>query len=331
VPQLTRRAFLRSSATAAGAVAISQSLQLPAFAAQPACRWGAFVEPANPLDPKDPLASTRAFESEIGRRLGMTRHYLRWNYQPIPSLSMQQSASGHRVPFMDWRPQKTPETGGAYIRWADIANGLHDSEIDSVAAALASWGNPAYFTFNHEPENDAVNCGTAAEYKAAYARIKQRFVAAGATKLKYVCTLVQGTFKGLNGGPDAWFANGAQYVGADGYNRGKCSGGWKSFETLFGEAHDFAISRSRKMVAEEWGCAPPNACGGTAAQTKADWFNDAAATIKSWPEIKAVIYTDIVATYRSNVVDFTIDSSGTDPAAAAAYIAVGHDPYFNAA
>src|SRR5438477_7504290 len=124
VRQISRRSFLRRSAVGAGAVALSQGLHLPvADAAQAACRWGAFVEPANPVDPLDPLATTKAFETEIGRRLGMTRHYLRWNYgepgataQPtIPSTAMKQSANGHRVPFMDWRPQKTKETGNGFI------------------------------------------------------------------------------------------------------------------------------------------------------------------------------------------------------------------------
>jgi hypothetical protein len=325
--KIDRRTFLRWSA-GTGAVGLSQQLHLPvASAAQPACRWGAFVVPGT--DPLDPLATTRDFEAGIGRRLGMTRHYLRWDSRPIPSLAMQQSANGHRVPFVDWRPQFTPEGGAGFISWGDIANGVYDRRINSVGAALASWNKSAYFTFNHEPENDAVHCGTAPEYQAAYARIKQLFTARGVTKLKYVCTLVQGTFKGLNGGPDAWFSRGAEYVGADGYNRSKCSGGWKSFETLFTQAHSYAVGIGKKMAVEEWGCVEPDACGGTAPETKADWFNHAAATIKSWPEIKAVIYTNVVATYRSNVVDFTIDTSGTDDASKAAYIAVGHDPYFN--
>jgi hypothetical protein len=326
-PVITRRQFFGYSASAAGALVASQAIHLPdATAGQAACRWGAFVVPGP--DPLDPLATTRNFETEIGRRLGMTRHYLRWDFRPIPSLAMQESANGHRVPFVDWRPQKQAPDNG-FILWGDIAKGLHDAEIDKVGAALASWNKTAYFTFNHEPENDAIHCGTASEYKAAYTHIKQRFTAAGVTKLKYVCTLVQGTFKGKNGGPDTWFPNGAQYVGADGYNRSKCSGGWKTFETLFKEAHDYAFLRGRNMVIEEWGCAPPDACGGTAPETKADWFNHSAVKIKAWPEIKAVIYTNVVATYRSNVVDFTVDSSGTDAASKAAYIAAGHDPYFN--
>ncbi|MFL5766623.1 MAG: hypothetical protein ACJ758_02115 [Actinomycetota bacterium] len=274
----------------------------------------------------DPLATTKAFETVIGRRLGMTRHYLRWDYRPIPSDAMTQSATGHRVPFMDWRPQK--QADDSFITWGDIANGLHDAEIDAVGTSLASWNKTAYFTFNHEPENDAVHCGTASDYKAAYARIKQRFAAAGATKLKYVCTLVQGTFKGLNGGPDVWFPNGAQYVGADGYNRSKCSGGWKTFETLFTEAHTYAVSRGRNMVIEEFGCVEnADPCGDvTTTETKAKWFTQAAATIKGWPEIKAVIYTNVLASYRTyqDTIDFRIKSS---TAAKNAYIAVGQDPY----
>ncbi|MFL5766390.1 MAG: hypothetical protein ACJ758_00920, partial [Actinomycetota bacterium] len=277
-----------------------------------------------------------SFESLIGRKLGMTRHYIRWDFSPIPSDAMVWSATGRRVPFMDWRPQRMDDS---YVRWADIAAGMQDTYIASVAEAFKTrlGGKKVFLTFNHEPENDAANNGPAVtaadelerarEYKAAYTRAKKIFKAHNVAGVRWVCTLVQGTYKGANGGADAWFPNAAAYVGADGYNRAACSGGWKSFASLFTEAHDYAVLKGKDMVVEEFGCAPPNACGGTAPQTKAQWFTDAGNQIEAWPEIKAVIYTHVDALFRGNDVDFRVNEPGNGELDA--YKAVGARAHFN--
>ena len=336
--RLSRRSFLRYTAAAAGAAAAPSVLPTRAFAAtgNAPCLWGAFPDPGPNPTTADVENAILAFESLIGRKLGMTRHYIRWDFAPIPSDAMVWSANGRRVPFMDWRPQRM---NGTYVSWADIAAGTQDIYIASVAESFKTrlGGKKVFLTFNHEPENDAGNNGPAStaaeelaragEYKAAYARVKKIFKAHSVLGVKWVCTLVQGTFKGANGGANAWFPNAAAFVGADGYNRGKCSGGWKSFTSLFSEAHDYAVLKGKNMVVEEFGCAPPNACGGTAPQTKAEWFTDAGNQIEAWPEIKAVIYTHVNALFRGNEVDFSVDQPGT--AELNAYKAVGARAHFN--
>ena len=343
--RVTRRDFLKYSAAAgAGAVALPQLLGAEAAnasIANAACIWGAFPDPGNNPTTADVENAIKNFETLIGRKLGMTRHYIRWDYAPIPSDPMVWSANGGRVPFMDWRPQKMEVNGnpGVYVKWADIAAGNQDNYIASVANAFKNklGGKKVFLTFNHEPENDAANNGPAStaaeelararEYKAAYTHIKKIFIAQGVKNVKWVCTLVQGTYKGANQGANAWFPKAAAYVGADGYNRGKCSGGWKSFNALFKDAHDYAVSIGKNMVIEEWGCAPPDACGGTAPQTKAQWFTDAGDQIEAWPEIKAVIYTHVNALFRGNDVDFRVNMPGS--AELNAYKNVGARAHFN--
>ncbi|MDP9233058.1 MAG: twin-arginine translocation signal domain-containing protein [Actinomycetota bacterium] len=337
---VSRRDFLKYTAAGAGALALPQLVGSGVAEASPAnapCIWGAFPDPGvtSPTDAQVETAITD-FESLIGRKLGMTRHYIRWDYPTIPSNVMVWSANGGRVPFMDWRPQKMNDD---YVKWADIAAGTRDTYIASVAEAFKTrlGGKKVFLTFNHEPENDAANngpTGTAAEelarareYKAAYTHVKKIFVAHNVKNVKWVCTLVQGTYKGANGGADAWFPNAAAYVGADGYNRGACSGGWKSFSSLFRDAHDFARLKDKNMVVEEWGCAPPNACGGTAPQTKAQWFTDAGDQIEAWPEVKAVIYTHVNALFRGKQVDFRVNKPTTTELSA--YKTVGKRAHFN--
>jgi len=338
--RVSRRDFLKYSAAAgAGAIAVPQLLGAEAANASPAnaaCIWGAFPDPGSNPTTTDVENAIKAFETLIGRKLGMTRHYIRWDFAPIPSDPMVWSATGGRVPFMDWRPQKMND---AFVKWADIAAGTQDNYIMSVANAFKNklGGKKVFLTFNHEPENDAANNGPAStpaeelaratEYKKAYARVKKIFTGQGVQGIRWVCTLVQGTYKGANQGPGAWFPNGATYVGADGYNRGACSGGWKSFNALFKDAHDFAVSKGKNMVVEEWGCAPPNACGGSAPQTKAQWFTDAGDQIEAWPEIKAVIYTHVNALFRGKDVDFRVNQPGNPELSA--YKAVGGRAHFN--
>jgi hypothetical protein len=336
--RVSRRDFLKYTAAGAGAAALPSLLPARALAAtnNAACLWGAFPDPGANATTADVENAILSFETLIGRKLGMTRHYIRWDFAPIPSDAMVWAANGRRVPFMDWRPQKMD---GTYVKWADIAAGSQDTYIASVAESFKTRlaGKKVFLTFNHEPENDAANNGSVAtaadelarakEYKAAYAHVKKIFAAHSVAGVRWVCTLVQGTYKGANGGADAWFPRAATYVGADGYNRGACSGGWKSFASLFKEAHDYAVLKGKSMVVEEFGCAPPNACGGTAPQTKAQWFTDAGNQIEAWPEIKAVIYTHVDALFRGKDVDFRVNVPGTPELDA--YKAVGARAHFN--
>jgi hypothetical protein len=87
------------------------------------------------------------------------------------------------------------------------------------------------------------------------------------------------------------------------------------------------VLKGKNMVIEEWGCAPPNACGGTAPETKAQWFTNAGDQIEAWPEIKAVIYTHVNALFRGNDVDFRVNQPGN--AELNAYKAVGARAHFN--
>jgi hypothetical protein len=238
------------------------------------------------------------------------------------------------MPVIAWRPQRMDNV---WIRWDDIVAGVHDAEIDQVGLKIANWDRPAYFVFHHEPENAYRNNyegvpgdwkASGAQFQAAFAHIKQRFLGVGVTKLKWLATLQRNTYDGAIGGADAWFPlASADYVGVDGYNRGSCSSDhtWKSFATIFGSARLFTKTHQKKMVVQEWGCVPPDACGGNNSETKADWLMAAARTIKSWPQVKLVMYTNSLAEFQGLPVDFRVNS---DSDSLAAYQAIGADPYF---
>jgi hypothetical protein len=334
--ELTRRDFLKATAASAGAIALTQLANPFVAEATAACLWGAYPDPfpgceTDGCGPEDYMPAVYAFESLIGRTIGMTRHYPRWDY-PIPNPVIKESRRTGHVPLISWRPQLLAPSN-TWLNWIDIANGVHDQRIDEVATALKNWNRSAYFVFHHEPENAFRHghCGTQSEFALAYDHIRSRFDLIGATRLKWVCTLQRVTYDGANGGANAWFPDAADMVGVDGYNRGSCSGDktWKPFESLFTTAHNFAVARGSNMVLEEWGCVEndPSDCGVSGVtDTKANWLLAAGNVIKAWPQVKAVIYTHSLADFKGLPVDFRVNSS---PEALAAYKQVGAMPRFN--
>jgi hypothetical protein len=333
---LTRRQFLRSATVAAGAVAFSPLVRPPlADAALPKCIWGAFPDPAPECEsdadgcgPEDLMPAVRDFEAMVGRAIRMTRHYPRWDY-PIPNPVIKESRRTGHIPLIAWKPQLLDHS---WLSWADIAMGVHDARIDEVASGLAEWNRAAHFVFHHEPENAFHNGhgGTRDEFKRAYDHVRARFDLAGAWKIKHVSTLQRVTYDGKNGGPAAWFPDTAELLGVDGYNRALCGGDklWHTFEDLFDSAHDFAASIGRDMVVQECGSVEnDDVCGVPGVtDTKANWILEMGGTIKSWPQVKAVIYTHSLADFRGRPVDFRVNTS---PETLSAYTHVGALAYFN--
>ncbi|MDP9296606.1 MAG: twin-arginine translocation signal domain-containing protein [Actinomycetota bacterium] len=334
--RLSRRELLKYAAVGAGTVAMSQFVNPFPAQAGARCLWGAYPDPfpGCETDPdgcgtEDYMPKVREFEALIGRTIGMTRHYPRWDY-PVPNSVIRESRRTGHIPLISWRPELL---SGQWLNWIDIANGVQDTRVDEVATKLANWNRSAYFVFHHEPENAFRHghCGTQSEFALAYDHIRTRFELAGVTKLTFVCTLQRVTYDGSNGGAAKWFPDGAEIVGVDGYNRGFCSGDktWKPFEPLFTTAHDFAVARGMNMMIEEWGCVENDLsdCGVSGVNdTKANWIRAAGDVIRSWPEVKAVIYTHSLAEFKTLPVDFRVNTSSE---ALAAYQEVGALPLFN--
>jgi hypothetical protein len=129
----------------------------------------------------------------------------------------------------------------------------------------------------------------------------------------WVWTLTAGTFAGGNGGPGVWEPSRYDVVGVDGYNR---ADDWETPEQVFRSAHDCATSVGKPLLVGEIGC---DELPGDP-QAKADWIGQAAAMIKSWGDMKAVMWTN-----TGNGGDFWLDSS---PEALVAFATAGHAPYF---
>ncbi|MDP9242408.1 MAG: hypothetical protein M3O84_04450 [Actinomycetota bacterium] len=284
------------------------------------CLWGAYVDPGK----DSALSAIHGFETLIGRRLDLTRHYIRWDRNLVNDPIIQSAKEG-RIPLIAWHTQRLD---GSWVKWADIAAGKHDGELQAQAELLRNWGGEAYFVFNHEPENDPA--GTPQDFVAAFDHVRRVFEDTGARRLQWVATLMRGTYQGTRGGPAAWVPRSCDLLGADGYNRGACnpSIAWESFHSIFSAARAVARSEGKGLVIEEWGCVEADACGGSAhGQSKAHWLREAGITIQSWPEVRAVIYSQVNAAYAGVDVDFRVNTS---PSALATFRQMGLEPTFDA-
>jgi hypothetical protein len=280
------------------------------------CVWGAYVNPEG----KPSRTAIEQFETQIGRKLGMTRHYTHWD-MPLPGGTIEWSAQGGRLPLVAWASDKL---NGQYVPWADIARGQEDAWIAKQGASLKAAGYPMYFCFHHEPEDEPL-AGNASEFRGAFERIVSIFDSVGVTNLKYAVTLMVSTYDGGHGGADAWMPPTYDFVGADGYNRHprEPHTQWKSFKEIFSSSHKYAVSHGKGLFVEETGTLED---GDANPMAKAGWLKDMGTTVLNWPEVVGVEYSHTLANYRGTPMPYWVDSS---KAALSAYREVGSDPCFN--
>jgi hypothetical protein len=340
---MERRDFLKVIATGGAGLALSTGFKFPGSKSQTLasttmegtaaatsldatsapCRFGAFV---NPFGAKSTDAIP-AFEALIGRPLAITRHYLNWNV-PLTSSTIRWSAGSGHVPYVAWH---ATEKGNVPVPWATIASGQHDAHIRTQAQAVRNAGFPLYLTFHHEPEDDKA-IGTAAEFVAAYDRVRGIFDAEGVTNATWIVTLMATTYGGGHGGYQAWLPADFDLLGVDGYNRHPCVTAplkhpWKPFADVFRRAHEAAVSNGIGLFVGETGCVERYDCGNTTGDpaAKAAWLTAAGATIRSWPEVEAILYSHTTCRHNGYTMEYRVDSSA---ASLAAYSAMGSDPHF---
>ncbi|MFL5767780.1 MAG: hypothetical protein ACJ758_08060 [Actinomycetota bacterium] len=342
---MDRRVFLKTMAAGGAGLALSgfrfpasedgrrrttrlqQESLLPASAATSApCLFGAYVNPFG----GDQTAAVAAFETLIGRPLAITRHYLTWNISLTTSNIKKSAAAGH-IPYLAWH---ATTKGNTAVPWSSIASGSQDAWIVTQANALRAAGFPVYLAFHHEPEDDLAN-GTPADFAAAYDHVRAVFDAEGVTNATWIVTLMATTYGGGHKGYAAWMPSGVDLLGVDGYNRHPCISSpqkhpWNSFETIFTDAHDVAVSTGIPLFVGENGCVEQYDCGNTLGDpnAKAQWLADECATLRSWPEVKGVLYSHTTCRHNGYMMEYRVDSSAPS---LAAYSAFGQDPNFLAA
>ena len=259
-------------------------------------------------------------ESLVNRRFDLDRWYYFWD-EPFPSSREKEAVAAGRIPVVGWAATLRGSSGrdGAPIKWGAIAAGNHDAMIRARADELKAFGHKTMMIFHHEPEDDLNVNGTPAEYRAAFRRIVSVMRARGATNVVFVWNMMAYTFNPYGPVPEDYYPGDdvVDWVAADGYNWSGSAynpGPWREFRDIFWNFHVWAQRKGKPAMIAETGVLEDPADP----QRKSKWFANAAATIKSWSEMKAIIYFQGQGWY--------FDSS---QAATSGYRAMGQDSWFN--
>lgn len=294
----------------------------PVYLPDEGALFGAHV-PVDAHTGPDRQSAVTTFEQMSGRKMALERVFYRWD-AAWPSADDEWSRDQGRTLVISWNAGRSD---GTFTKWADIAAGLHDTEIDARAAAAQAFGAPFVFVFNHEPNNGnsatGQSAGTAPEFQDAFRYIHDRFLAQGVTNVSFGLVLMAWTFR--LGDADVWYPGDAyvDILGADGYNWYGCNGfsgsPWATVQTVFTDFHDFGVAHNKAMIVAEWASGEDS----QDPDRKAQWIRDGAAVWKSWPEIKGIAWFNTATNPGCpRYVDTTAQSQ-------AAWVEIGADAYFN--
>jgi hypothetical protein len=225
----------------------------------------------------------KVHEQAVGGRFAIVRYYSEW---ALPGRRVDQLVGEDRLVLSSHKPP-APADGG----WAAVADGRQDQMIRALARKYRSYDREIIFIFHHEPHDDASDLkggayGTSAEFKAAWQRIHDLFVAEGAAVsaggkvyFGYSATMPWILKGNPAGSADPLYPGDANVdiLAHDRYNWASCRGdGWEEFSDNWAPVVAMAARRGKYLIPGEFG-APP--AGGQ----RNDWFRKAAQWMKTDP------------------------------------------------
>jgi hypothetical protein len=232
----------------------------------------------------DDVDGLRASEAALGTRFALVRMYQQWQ---VPSRRIATMINEGRLVLVSHKP---PTVGG----WAAVASGVEDGMIRSLATAYRNFGREVLFSFHHEPHDDASDVkggssGTAADYRAAWRRIRAIFDAEGASRAaggnvffaysavgSWALTAAPG---GPPGSGDPLYPGDdlVDVFAHDRYNWASCRGDdWEEFAPEWAPLVKLAAAHRKPLIAAEFGSPP-------AAGARNDWFRHAADWLRTDP------------------------------------------------
>lgn len=169
---------------------------------------------------------------------------------PFPDKDVRGLVAKHVLPHLTWEP---------WVKLADINAGKYDDYIHAWAANAKAVDAPILIRFGHEMNGNWYPWAighegvTAEDFKAAYRRVHDLFVADGAAKVQWIWCFNNDSTPASND-PAAAYPGDAyvDWVGIDAYNWGTNgpSGRWSSFHDVFATAYAKAqVIAPRKPIA----------------------------------------------------------------------------------
>lgn len=295
VPPTPRRDVLRLGALAAASVtlaACSRSVA-PQAPTAPRKQWGAFIPYVIPSAAPDRTPIQR-LEALAGARPDYLHRFAAFGDSP-PIAELDVISYVDAVPLLTLEPW-TPGAGAVQPMFAlsRIASGVFDGDLRKWASALQSWGKPLLLRFAQEmngtwyPWSIGVNGNTAADYRAAWIRVRTVFADAGAQNVKFVWApnvITAGTTDFADAFPGA---DHVDHLGLDGYNWGDVEGHrWQPADELFRAS----IARLRSLDAQHSILITEVASAdGPDPQMKAQWIRDFVRIVESEEGVDAFLW-----------------------------------------
>ncbi len=278
-------------------------------------------------NPTTPLVE---IEDQVGRQFDIAHSYRDMsgtgrNGGFPDAYDRQQTADG-RILLINWESRNF--SGGATYTWQQVASGQFDAVIDAAGQRLAAWGEPVFIAFDHEPEDEPAK-GSDAQYVAAYRRVHDRVVAAGATNVVWVWNMMG--YSGYYSRYDELYPGDdyVDWVAYDPYNFYACRNNptWKTTEAAVGGFYqwldDNGIGAGKPRMLAEYGTTFDPAD----ATRKQEWFEALPRVVEDHPLVKAVVYFNSAGiTTTSPTCNMRMDDSASS---IAGFSTAGADPYFN--
>ena len=315
---MDRRDFMKRAAVTSAGVALATVSETtlfsrPAFADQGGAAGATFGASVQPLGSQSTTDALLHLEDLANRPLATVHNRMPWQTSLVNKYSEFIAGRG-QVPILSWFTR-----GSTDVRWSAIASGAQDARIRLEAQRLKSAGWPAYFCFHKEPENEPW-LGNSTEWRAAHERVWQIFQDVGVTNATFVACMMAPTFKGSFGGIRSWLPDHYDVIGVDGYNR-NLKGNWRTFERILTPAHEVATALQMPLFVIEHGCVEG------APDQKRQWFADADAVVRSWPEVVGISYNHESGNAGiDHGMNYRVDTSAS---ATAGFRAMGATQFFN--
>jgi hypothetical protein len=226
----------------------------------------------------------RLSEERLGTRFALVRMYQQWQ---LPNRRVAAMINDGRLVLVSHKP---PVGGG----WAAVASGAEDGMIRSLASTYKAFGREVLFSFHHEPHDDAIDVkggtsGTAADYKAAWRRIRAVFDiekashSAGGNVFFAYSAVGSWALKAAPGGPPG--SGDPLYPGDDlidvfahdHYNWYSCRGDkWEEFAPAWASLVRLSAAHAKPLIAAEFGSPPADGL-------RNDWFRKAGEWLRTDP------------------------------------------------
>jgi hypothetical protein len=248
-------------------------------------------------------------ELKSERKFDLDRIYRQWD-NALPGTRELWTIEQGRTPIVSFKTS-------AEAPWSAIANGDHDVELTAIARAYMALPAPVFCIFDQSPENTGGELGTPNDYAAAYRQVVATFRNAGVTNVTWIFNLKSTSFPSL---ADDYYPGDdvIDWIGTSAYNFGigNPGGRWISFAALIAEFVSWATPHGKPLIITEWTSREDPGIPGR----KAMWIDEAAATVRATPRIRAM------SAFWSVADDTGFDSSVS---ALDAFRTFAADPYTN--